>query len=60
LATSGDHELAIDINYFLAWTAGTLEYWVHILAGSVGKQLGWASNTEVPYVTAAPNRGKRG
>jgi hypothetical protein len=48
-----------DLDDFLAWTAGTLEYWVHVIASSVGKSQGWASSTEVPYITAAPNPGTK-
>lgn len=48
-----------DLDDFLAWTAGTLEYWIHIVASSVAARRGWASRTEVPYVTAAPNPGTK-
>ena len=48
-----------DLDDFLAWTAGTLEYWIHIVASSVAARHGWASRTEVPYVTAAPNPGTK-
>jgi hypothetical protein len=48
-----------DLDDFLAWTAGTLEYWIHIISSSVGNRLGWASSTEVPYITAAPNPGTK-
>lgn len=48
-----------DLDDFLAWTAGTLEYWVHVVASSVASRRGWASRTEVPYVTAAPNQGTK-
>lgn len=44
-----------DLDDFLSWTAGTLEYWIHIIASSVGKRIGWASSTEVPYVTGCPS-----
>lgn len=44
-----------DLDDFLAWTAGTLEYWVHIIASSVGRRMGWASSTEVPYITGCPS-----
>jgi hypothetical protein len=43
-----------DLEDFLCWTAGTLEYWLHIIASSVGRRLGWASTTEVPYITGCP------
>ena len=48
-----------DLDDFLAWRAGTLEYWIHIVASSVASRQGWASRTEVPYVTAAPNPGTK-
>jgi hypothetical protein len=43
-----------DLQDFLTWTAGTLEYWLHIIAGAVGRRMGWASKTEVPYITGCP------
>lgn len=43
---------------FLLWWGGTLEYWVHIVASSVGNQIvgpdGWAARSEIPYLTASP------
>ena len=46
------------LNDFLLWWGGTLEYWIHIVASSVGNHLvgqgGWAARSEVPYITAAP------
>lgn len=48
-----------DLDDFLAWTAGTLEYWIHIVASSVAGRHGWASRTEVPYITASPNAGSK-
>ena len=43
---------------FLLWWGGTLEYWVHVVASSVGNQLvgpaGWAARSEIPYITASP------
>jgi hypothetical protein len=44
-----------DLDDFLLWNAGTLEYWVHIVASSVGRRLGWSSETEVPYITDCPS-----
>ncbi len=44
-----------DLDDFLGWTAGTLEYWVHIVAASVARRQGWASRTEVPYITGCPS-----
>lgn len=48
-----------DLDDFLGWTAGTLEYWIHIVASSVARRHGWASRTEVPYITAFPNSGSK-
>ena len=48
-----------DLDDFLTWTAGTLEYWVHIVASSVGRRIGWASTTEVPYITGSPALGTK-
>lgn len=39
---------------FLLWAGGTLEYWVHIVASSVGQAKRWAARTEIPYITGAP------
>jgi hypothetical protein len=44
-----------DLDSFLSWTAGTLEYWLHIIASCVGNRSGWASRTEVPYITGCPS-----
>ena len=43
-----------DLDDFLSWNGGTLEYWLHILVSSVGRRMGWASTTEVPYNTERP------
>jgi hypothetical protein len=41
-----------DLDDFLLWWGGTLEYTFHIIASSIGRRAGWASRSEVPYITA--------
>jgi hypothetical protein len=43
-----------NLDDFLLWAGGTLEYWVHIVASSIGQSQSWAARTEVPYITGAP------
>lgn len=46
------------LNDFLLWWGGTLEYWVHVVASSVGNEVvgrdGWAARSEIPYITGSP------
>lgn len=47
-----------NLDDFLLWWGGTLEYWIHVVASSVGHQLvgpgGWSARSEIPYITASP------
>lgn len=43
-----------NLDDFLLWLGGTLEYWVHIAASSVGQSEEWAARSEIPYITGAP------
>lgn len=46
---------AEDLDDFLLWWGGTLEYWVHVIASGVGNRAAaWAARSEVPYVTGSP------
>lgn len=38
-----------DVDDFLLWRGGTLEYWIHIVASIVGNRIGtWAARSEIP------------
>lgn len=43
-----------DLDDFLGWWGGTLEYWIHILTAAVARRSAWAARSEIPYVTGAP------
>lgn len=43
-----------DVDDFLLWWGGTLEYWIHVIASGIGRRTGWASQSEIPYITGCP------
>ena len=48
-----------DLDDFFLWWGGTLEYWIHIAASSVGQQARWAARSEIPYITGLPATGAK-
>ncbi len=44
-----------DLEHFLRWWGGTLEYWIEIAAAAVGRQFGWTAHSEIPYITDCPS-----
>lgn len=48
-----------DLEHFLSWWGGTLEYWIEIVASVVGKRYGWTAHSEIPYVTGSPSAGSK-
>lgn len=44
-----------DLEHFLCWWGGTLEYWIEIVAAGIGRQFGWTAHSEIPYITGCPS-----
>lgn len=48
-----------DLDDFLSWRGGTLEYWLQLVTIGVARRHGWVADTEIPYVTGRPSSRSR-